>query len=349
MDVQYLQRMVGDGLAQGCAAVTAAQPDAPVEALAVYLQGQQARVRHAEALRDAERQAVAARTQALQAAEGAARAAAAEAAAQREAALAGLLACTSDVFGLYQQAVDACMALKGVGAAYVAAAALDIPNVAYEPGTVFFRRFPRVGALHAVAVHAGEADTHALLCVDTLLPCGSGAALSSGDRGFMRQVAERMRAVLAGMLAAQAAARAAPLGVPQLEELEALERKSQAEQAHAPKEADPEEPKQASESTPEAEAQAVAAMQARLDSALGMLAHAQAAVAAVRDAAVAEVRLLLHAPPGTCFLMQAVLAALHQSSKTWPACRAELLGSAFWAAVAVHDASAASSEQGLSL
>lgn len=39
-DAEYLQRMVGDVLAQGCAAVTALRPDAPVESLAAWLQGQ---------------------------------------------------------------------------------------------------------------------------------------------------------------------------------------------------------------------------------------------------------------------------------------------------------------------
>lgn len=63
----------------------------------------------------------------------------------------------------------------------------------------------------------------------------------------------------------------------------------EAERAHAPKAAEPEEPEQAAESTPEAEQRAVAEMQARLDAALGMLAHAQAALAAARDAAIAEV------------------------------------------------------------
>lgn len=60
-----------------------------------------------------------------------------------------------------------------------------------------------------------------------------------------------------------------------------------------------------------------------------------------------QVRLLLHAPSGTCFLMQAVLSAVQRSagSATWPACRAELLGDAFWGALAAHDASATSSEQ----
>ena len=61
-------------------------------------------------------------------------------------------------------------------------AALSIDNVAYEPSTVFFRRFPRVGALHAAAVCAGGAEAHALLCADTLLPRGSGAPLAAVDR-----------------------------------------------------------------------------------------------------------------------------------------------------------------------
>lgn len=61
----------------------------------------------------------------------------------------------------------------------------------------------------------------------------------------------------------------------------------------------------------------------------------------------AQVRLLLHAPSGTCFLGQAVLSAVQRSegSATWPACRAELLGNAFWSALAAHNAGAASSEQ----
>ena len=60
------------------------------------------------------------------------------------------------------------------------AAAISIDNVAYDSSVTFFRRMPRVGALHAVAVRAGA--THALLCCDTLLPGGSGAPLSSSDR-----------------------------------------------------------------------------------------------------------------------------------------------------------------------
>ena len=61
----------------------------------------------------------------------------------------------------------------------------------------------------------------------------------------------------------------------------------------------------------------------------------------------AQVRLLLHAPSGTCFLVQAVLSAMQRSagSATWPACRAELLGDTFWSVMAAHDARAASSEQ----
>ena len=39
MDAEYLQRMLGDVLAQGCAAVAALRPDTPVEALAAWLQG----------------------------------------------------------------------------------------------------------------------------------------------------------------------------------------------------------------------------------------------------------------------------------------------------------------------
>ena len=65
---------------------------------------------------------------------------------------------------------------------YWSQAALSIDDVTYEPGIVFFRRFPRVGALHAAAVRAGGAEAHALLCADTLLPRGSGAALSAADR-----------------------------------------------------------------------------------------------------------------------------------------------------------------------
>ena len=38
-DADYLQRLVGDVLARGCAAVAALRPDAPVEALAAWLQG----------------------------------------------------------------------------------------------------------------------------------------------------------------------------------------------------------------------------------------------------------------------------------------------------------------------
>jgi len=58
-------------------------------------------------------------------------------------------------------------------------------------------------------------------------------------------------------------------------------------------------------------------------------------------------RLLLHAPAGTCFLLQAALTALQRTagSKTWPAYRSELLSDAFWAATASHDASLARSEQ----
>lgn len=47
-------------------------------------------------------------------------------------------------------------------------------------------------------------------------------------RSFMCQVAERMGDVLASIVAAQAAARAAPAGVQRLDELEAHERKYQA-------------------------------------------------------------------------------------------------------------------------
>lgn len=39
MDAEYLQRMVGYVLAQGCAAIAALRPDAPVEAIAAWLQG----------------------------------------------------------------------------------------------------------------------------------------------------------------------------------------------------------------------------------------------------------------------------------------------------------------------
>jgi hypothetical protein len=62
------------------------------------------------------------------------------------------------------------------------AAELSIDNVAYDAGTVFLRRFPRVGALHAVALRAGGGGAHALLCADTLLPQGSGRPLADGDR-----------------------------------------------------------------------------------------------------------------------------------------------------------------------
>lgn len=62
---------------------------------------------------------------------------------------------------------------------------------------------------------------------------------------------------------------------------------------------------------------------------------------------VLQGRLLLHAPAGTCFLLQAALTALQRTagSKTWPAYRSELLSDAFWAATASHDASLARSEQ----
>ena len=58
-------------------------------------------------------------------------------------------------------------------------------------------------------------------------------------------------------------------------------------------------------------------------------------------------RLLLHAPSGTCFMVQAVLSAVQRSAggAAWPACRAQLLGGEFWAALAAHDACAAGSEQ----
>lgn len=67
------------------------------------------------------------------------------------------------------------------------AAELSIDNVAYNAGTVFLRRFPRVGGLHAVALRAGDGGAHALLCADTLLPQGSGRPLVDADRRASQQ------------------------------------------------------------------------------------------------------------------------------------------------------------------
>jgi len=59
--------------------------------------------------------------------------------------------------------------------------------------------------------------------------------------------------------------------------------------------------------------------------------------------ALPQVRLLLHAPPGTRVLVQTALraACFAPAGAAWPVCRAALLGEPLWAALVAHDAAAA--------
>ena len=69
---------------------------------------------------------------------------------------------------------------------------LYVPNVAFEPGTKFFRNFPKIGSYQAcgVQVPAGVvgAEFKAIIAADTLFPEGNGQPLSQADQDFIWEV-----------------------------------------------------------------------------------------------------------------------------------------------------------------
>jgi hypothetical protein len=75
----------------------------------------------------------------------------------------------------------------------------------------------------------------------------------------------------------------------------------------------------------------------------GMLRATAHAGATVPLTAWPQVRLLLHAPPGTHALVRSAMRAARgaPAGAAWPVCRAALLGEPLWAALAAHDAAAA--------
>jgi hypothetical protein len=74
---------------------------------------------------------------------------------------------------------------------------LQVPVVAAEPRVKFLRGLPKVGGYCAVAVPAGPSGPsagtfQAVLAADSLLPEGSGAALSAGDVTVLWDIAQAL-------------------------------------------------------------------------------------------------------------------------------------------------------------
>jgi hypothetical protein len=74
---------------------------------------------------------------------------------------------------------------------------VQVPVVATEPRVKFLRGLPKVGSYCAVAVPAGPAGPsagtfQAVLAADSLLPEGSGAALSGGDVMVLWDIAQAL-------------------------------------------------------------------------------------------------------------------------------------------------------------
>jgi hypothetical protein len=82
------------------------------------------------------------------------------------------------------------------------AAVLQVPAVAAEPRVRFLRGLPKVGGFCAVAVPVGGASGpasgtfQAVLAADSLLPEGSGQALSAGDVTVLWDIAQALGAAL---------------------------------------------------------------------------------------------------------------------------------------------------------
>lgn len=73
---------------------------------------------------------------------------------------------------------------------------LAVPAVTREPRVTFFRRFPRVGAYHAVAVTTRDGECRAVLCADSLVPEGDGQPFSSEAQDAIWEAAKALGAAL---------------------------------------------------------------------------------------------------------------------------------------------------------
>lgn len=82
------------------------------------------------------------------------------------------------------------------------AVAVQVPAVAAEPRVKFLRGLPKVGGYCAVAVPVGgtsgpaSGSFQAVLAADSLLPEGSGQALSAGDVTVLWDIAQALGAAL---------------------------------------------------------------------------------------------------------------------------------------------------------
>ncbi|KAK9818919.1 hypothetical protein WJX74_000399 [Apatococcus lobatus] len=232
---------------------------------------------------------------------------------------------------------------------------MHIPNVLYEPATVFLKKFPKLGAYAAFGVATPEGRLQALICADTLIPAGSGRSLMQDDRDVLEAIASSATQAVQAMYEQHAAAASEPAGLPLVKSLQQQIKDLQPTTAN-PAEASP--PEDAVEDAgEEAAAPAAAASGQTLDelttaaaSAQERLSNAKIALEAIREVlagcigpAISGMKTLMLAPKATYLACQAALLVLGLPSSTitpWHRCRLLITNTTLQQLIALDTANA---------